>query len=244
MRVRATVAYDGTAYHGFQRQSIEREPTIQGELERALSRLTERAADVIGAGRTDAGVHASGQVIAFDIAWRHTLADLQRALNAVLPDDIAILDIAQAPNDFHPRYQAHSREYRYTIYNSNLRHPLHRLYALHVSDPLAAEAMRTAAGYLVGEHDFAAFGQATSGESTVRTMHRVEVGDQAPWITIDLEASGFLYRMVRSIVGTLIEVGRTRISIERFAEILHSRERAQAEATAAPHGLCLTRVNY
>jgi tRNA pseudouridine38-40 synthase len=244
VRVRATVAYDGTAYHGFQRQSIDREPTIQGELERALSRLTERAANVIGAGRTDAGVHAGGQVIAFDTGWRHTLADLHRALNAVLPDDVAVLDIAQASDDFHPRYQARSREYRYTIYNSKLRHPLHRLYALHVSDPLDAEAMRAAAGCLAGEHDFAAFGQATSGESTVRTLQRVEVGGRAPWIAIDLEANGFLYRMVRSIVGTLMEVGRARISVERFEEILNSRDRGRAEATAAPHGLCLTRVNY
>lgn len=244
MRVRATIAYDGTAYHGFQRQSIEREPTIQGELERAVSKVTESPATVIGAGRTDAGVHASGQVIAFDTEWRHTVADLHRALNAVIPDDIAVLDMAQAPDDFHPRYQARSREYRYTIYNSNLRHPLHRLYALHIPDPLNAERMRAAAECLAGEHDFAAFGQATSGESTVRTMYQVKIDGQVPWVTIELEANGFLYRMVRSIVGTLIEVGRGRISVERFVEILRSRERGQAEATAAPHGLCLTRVNY
>jgi len=244
VRVRATIAYDGTAYHGFQRQSAEREPTIQGELERAVSKVTESPVTVIGAGRTDAGVHASGQVVAFDAHWRHSLADLHRALDAVLPDDIGVLDARQAPDDFHPRYLARSREYRYTIYNSNLRHPLHRLYALHLSDPLNPETMRAAAECLVGEHDFAAFGQATSGESTVRTVYRVDVGDRPPWITIELEANGFLYRMVRSIVGALIEVGRGKISVERFVEILKSRERAQAEATAAPHGLCLTRVNY
>jgi tRNA pseudouridine38-40 synthase len=244
MRIRATIAYDGTAYHGFQRQSAEREPTIQGELERALSRMGAHSTTVLGAGRTDAGVHASGQVVAFDAEWRHALPDLHRALNAVLPDDIVVLDIAQAADGFHPRYQARSREYRYTIYNAAWRDPLCRLYALHVGDPIDLLAMQEAARHLIGEHDFAAFGQATTGDSTVRVVHRVEIGGDRPWVTTDLEANGFLYRMVRSIVGSLIEVGRGKISAGRFVEILHSRERGQAETTAPPHGLCLMRVNY
>ncbi|HEY4691205.1 MAG TPA: tRNA pseudouridine(38-40) synthase TruA [Anaerolineae bacterium] len=244
MRIRAVIAYDGTRCHGFQRQSPEREPTIQGELERALEKIAQRATTVLGAGRTDSGVHARGQVVAFDVEWRHLTADLQRALNAVLPDDIAVLDAAEAAPDFHPRYQARSREYRYTIYNSTLRHPLYRLYAHHVAEPLEVDTMRAAAACLVGQHDFAAFGQATTGESTVRTLARLEIGGERPWIEIDIEANGFLYRMVRSIVGTLIEVGRGRIAPARVAEILDSRDRAQAEATAPAHGLCLARVNY
>jgi tRNA pseudouridine38-40 synthase len=244
MRVHAVVAYDGTRYHGFQRQSPDREPTIQGEIERALKHIAGQPVGVLGAGRTDAGVHAGGQVIAFDIEWNHSPADLQRALNATLPSDIVVLDAAESAADFHPRYQARSREYRYTIYNSIQRHPLHRLYALHVSQPLDVEAMRSAAHYLVGELDFATFGQPTVGESTIRRMYRAEVNADLPWITIHLEANGFLYRMVRSIAGTLIEVGRGRISVEQFAEILKSRDRSQAEATVAPHGLCLTRVTY
>jgi tRNA pseudouridine38-40 synthase len=244
VRVRATVAYDGTAYHGFQRQAPEREPTIQGELERALARLTGQTPAVMGAGRTDAGVHAHGQVIAFDTEWRHGLADLHRALNANLADDIAVLEVAQAADDFHPRYRARSREYRYTIYNAALRHPLQRRYALHVPEPLDVAAMDIAARCLVGEHDFAAFGQATTGESTVRTLLRAAVAGAPPWVTVDLEANGFLYRMVRSIVGGLIEVGRGRITAQRFEAILASRDRGQAETTAAPHGLCLMRVNY
>ena len=244
MRVRATIAYDGTAYHGFQRQSPDREPTIQGELERALEQVTRQPTAILGAGRTDAGVHAGGQVIAFDTTWRHPLTDLHRALNAVVPDDIAAQDMSEAAASFHPRYDARSREYRYTIYQAPLRHPLHRRYALHVPDALAAEAMRAAARSLIGEHDFAAFGQATTGESTVRTLHRLEVRSDLPWITVDLEADGFLYRMVRSVVGTLLEVGRGRIPPERVAGILESRDRSQAEATAPPHGLCLMRVNY
>ncbi|MGH2593481.1 MAG: tRNA pseudouridine(38-40) synthase TruA, partial [Anaerolineae bacterium] len=232
MRLRAVVAYDGTLYHGFQRQSLEREPTIQGELERALEKISGRSTTVLGSGRTDSGVHARGQVIAFEVEWRHSPDDLQRAINAVLPGDIAVLDASIADADFHPRYQARSREYRYTIYNSRSRHPLHRFYALHVADPLDADAMRVASRCLIGEHDFAAFGQPTAGDSTVRFMHRVEIGGERPWIEIDLEANGFLYRMVRSMVGALIEVGRGRMPIERVAQILESRDRAQAPATA------------
>ena len=244
MRVCATLAYDGTAYHGFQRQSAEREPSIQGELERALARILAQATGLVGAGRTDAGVHAAGQVVAFDTGWQHSLDELQRALNAVLPRDIAVLALRQAADDFHPRYQAHSREYRYTIYNAPVRHPLHQRYALHVPEPLDIVAMRTAAECLVGEHDFAAFGQATTGESTVRHVYRASVAGESPWVRVELEANGFLYRMVRSLVGTLIEVGRARLSVARFAEILRSRDRGQAEATAAAQGLCLMRVNY
>ena len=244
MRLRAVVAYDGTLYHGFQRQSLEREPTIQGELERALAKISGRSTTVLGSGRTDSGVHARGQVIAFEVEWRHSPDDLQRAINAVLASDIAVLDVSIADADFHPRYQARSREYRYTIYNSRSRHPLHRFYALHAADPLDADAMRAASRCLIGEHDFAAFGQPTAGDSTVRFMHRVEIGGERPWIEIDLEANGFLYRMVRSLVGTLIEVGRGRMPIERVAQILESRDRAQAPTTAPAHGLCLMRVNY
>jgi tRNA pseudouridine38-40 synthase len=183
-------------------------------------------------------------VIAFDIEWRHALEDLQRALNANLPADIAVLDLVEAAADFHPRFQARSRSYRYTIYNARLRHPLHRLYALHVPDELDAQAMRAATECLVGEHDFAAFGQPTVGESTVRVMQRATVTAHAPWITVDLEANGFLYRMARSIVGTLLEVGRGRMSREQFEQVLASRDRAQAATTAAAHGLCLTGVSY
>ena len=244
MRLRAVVAYEGTQYHGFQRQSPEREPTIQGELERSLVAVTGQATTVLGSGRTDAGVHASGQVIAFDVVWRHTPGDLQRALNATLPGDIAVLTLSPADDTFHPRYQARSREYRYTLYNTKVRHPLYRRQALHVPEPLDVATMRAAAGCLIGEHDFGAFGRPTAGDSTVRLMYRVEVASEPPWVTIDLEASGFLYRMVRSIVGVLVEVGRGRMPVGRVAQILAACDRSQAHTTAPPHGLCLVRVNY
>ena len=244
MRFRAVVAYDGTLYHGFQRQSPEREPSIQGELERALGKVIGRETTVLGSGRTDSGVHAQGQVIAFEAEWRHPVEALRRALNATLADAVAIREIAVADGDFHPRYQARSREYRYTIYNSSVRHPLYRLYALHVDEPLSVEAMQAASRPLLGEHDFAAFGRPTAGESTVRTMYRVEVGAHPPWVEIDLEANSFLYRMVRSIVGALLEIGRGRMPVDRVEQILKARDRSQALTTAPAHGLCLRRVVY
>lgn len=244
MRYRATVAYDGTGYHGFQRQAPEHEPTIQGELERALAKLGQPAVTVLGSGRTDAGVHATGQVIAFDADWRHAASALRRALNATLPGDMAVLDLNEATGDFHPRYHAVSREYVYTIYNAPTRHPLQRLYALHVAELLDASVMNAAAAWLVGEHDFAAFGQPTAGEVTVRRMMRAECRAEPPLVRVELEASGFLYRMARSLVGTLLAVGRGTAKPEHLRDVLESRDRSRAEAVVPPHGLCLTRVSY
>ena len=243
MRLKAVIAYDGTDYHGFQRQSIEREPTIQGTLEGAL-RTIGQAVAVTGAGRTDAGVHASGQVIAFEVNWRHGLDDLQRALNAVLPDSIVVAELEQAAEQFHPRYDAVSREYRYSLYQSATRDPMKQRYALRVMPGLAIEAMQAASATLIGEHDFAAFGQPTVGESTIRSMYQADVRAVQDQITIELQANGFLYRMVRRIVGTLIAVGRGERSVAEFAAILHSADPSRAAATIAPNGLCLTKVNY
>ncbi len=243
MRIKAVLAYDGTDYHGFQRQSIERGPTIQGTLEGALKTIGQ-AATVLGAGRTDAGVHASGQVVAFDVNWRHGLGDLQRALNAVLPDSIAIPELEQAADDFHPRYDAVSREYQYSLYSSAVRDPLKQRFALQVLPNLTIEAMQAASAILIGEHDFAAFGQPTIGESTIRSMYRADVRAAHDQITIELQANGFLYRMVRRIVATLISVGREERSVADFADILRSADPSRAAATIAPNGLCLTKVNY
>jgi len=242
MRVRAVVAYDGTDYGGFQRQTNA--PSVQAVLEAALVQVTQEAVTVLAAGRTDAGVHAAGQVIAFDTAWRHGLDDLQRALNAVLPADIAVLDVAEAAPDFHPRYDARSRRYRYTIYNAPVRWPLARRYSLHVPMPLNVPALQQAAQCLVGEHDFAAFGQPPQGESTVRRVLAAEWGGEPPWLTFDIEANAFLYRMVRSIVGTMLMVGRGEMSVEEFAAVLASCDRSRAGPTAPPHGLCLMEVKY
>ena len=244
MRYRAIIAYDGTGYHGFQRQSPECEPTIQGEIERALARLEQPDVSVMGSGRTDAGVHAVGQVIAWDAEWRHGTLALLRALNATLPRDISVQSLTEAAPGFHPRYDAVSREYVYTIYNAPVRHPLWRLYALHVVEPLDVRAMDAAAATCIGEHDFAAFGLPTAGRVTVRRMMRATCRAEPPVVRVELESNGFLYRMARSIVGTLLAVGRGRLTPEQFQAVLESRDRSQAEAVVPPYGLCLTRVNY
>jgi tRNA pseudouridine38-40 synthase len=243
MRIKAVIAYDGTDYHGFQRQAIEREPTIQGTLESALSAIGQ-AGPVLGAGRTDAGVHASGQVIAFDVSWRHELSDLHRALNAVLPDSVAVLGLEPAADQFHPRYDALSREYRYNLYQSPVRDPLSNRYALHVQQALDVKRMQQACAALIGEHDFVSFGQPTVGESTTRTMQRTEVSVQGPHIGIVLQANGFLYRMVRRVVGTLLLVGRGELPVAGFIDILNSADPNRAGPAVAPSGLCLTKVNY
>ncbi len=242
MRVRAVVAYDGTDYGGFQRQANA--PTVQAALEAALVQVTRETVTVLAAGRTDAGVHAAGQVIAFDTAWRHGLDDLQRAFNAVLPADISVRKLEEVAPDFHPRYAARSRHYRYTVYQRRVRSPLARRYSLHVAAPLDVVAMQRAAWFLVGEHDFATFGRPPQGEATVRRVLRAEWGGEPPWLTFDIEANAFLYRMVRSIVGTLLLVGRGGMSVEEFRLALASCDRDRAGPTAPPHGLCLMEVKY
>ena len=242
MRVRAVVAYDGTDYSGLQRQANG--PTVQAALEAALARVSQEAITVLAAGRTDAGVHAAGQVIAFDTAWRHGLDDLHRALNAVLPADVAVQKVEQAAPDFHPRYDAHSRCYRYTVYNAPVRCPLTRRYSLHVTASLDVVAMQQAAQSLVGERDFATFGQPPQGKITVRRVLAAEWGGEMPRLTFDIEANAFLYRMVRSIVGTLLQVGRGGMDVEEFVAALASCDRSRAGPTAPPHGLCLMEVKY
>jgi tRNA pseudouridine38-40 synthase len=242
MRVKAVVAYDGTDFLGFQRQADGR--TVQGVVETALERVTEKRISVVGAGRTDTGVHAEGQVIAFDTEWRHSLPDLHRAMNAVLPQDVAVRELAQAATGFHPRYDALSRRYRYTVYNGLVRAPLARRTSLHVAQTLDLEAMKAASGLTVGEHDFAAFGRPTQGEVTVRQVMEAQWVADPPWFFFEIEANGFLFRMVRSIVGTLLEIGRGRLSTEQFQKILASRDRSLAGQTAPAQGLCLIQVNY
>ncbi len=242
MRVKAVVAYDGTGYGGFQRQ--KNAPSIQAELERVLEKLTGTSCRLLAAGRTDAGVHAEGQVIAFDTEWCHTPADLQRGMNALLPPQIAVLHLEATTATFHPRYAALRRWYRYTLYCAPVRHPFAARFSLHMAAPLDVEAMRTAAAYLVGRQDFAAFGSPIGRGNTVREVYRATWGDEAPWLYFDIEADAFLYRMVRMIVGTLLRVGRGELSPEAFGEILHTCRRDQAGPAAPAQGLCLRAVVY
>lgn len=242
MRVRATVAYDGTDYCGFQRQANG--STVQGTLEAALTRVTREKTSIVAAGRTDAGVHAAGQVVAFDTAWGHGLSALQRALNGVLPASVAARGIEEAAPSFHPRFDARSRRYRFTIHNERERDPLARLYSLHVATPLDLVKMRQAAQFLKGEHDFATFGQPPQGSVTVRRVLGIDWGGELPWVTFYIEANAFLYHMVRSIVGTLLWVGRGEMSVDGFRAALMSRDRSRSGPTARAHGLCLMAVTY
>lgn len=254
MRVRAAIAYDGTDYAGFQRQSDV--ATVQETIEVALAGVTQEQITIVAAGRTDAGVHALGQVVAFDTDWRHGVAQLHKAMNAVLPSDIAVFELEEADADFHPRFDARRRLYRYRVFNGTIQSPLTRRYSLHVPYSLDADRMHEAAALLVGEHDFATFGQPPQGRATVRRVFSAmwrEVFSFGPFdaesgsgvcLEFDIEANAFLYRMVRSVVGTLLEVGQGRMSVQMFKDVFKSGERGQAGKTVEPHGLCLMEVVY
>ncbi len=237
--------YDGTEFCGSQVQSRGR--TVQGELERALYRLTQQETRVILAGRTDAGVHASGQRANFHTTCSLPLPTIQRALNALLPADLAVTRVQEVPESFHARFTARRRTYRYAIYNAEVRSPLARRYAWHVPEPLDVTAMAAAARMLAGEHDFASFASAGSGRGprgTVRTVYRAECWREGPWVYFEITADAFLRGMVRNLVGQLCWVGLGRCSVEEFRAVWESRDRGRAAPPAPAHGLCLVRVEY
>jgi len=241
-RLAALVEYDGTEYAGFQVQRGAR--TIQQELEQALAVVSGQAVRVVPAGRTDAGVHALGQVLHLEVGWRHSLGDLQRAWNANLPGDIAVRALAPVPATFHARYSARSRVYRYQIDNEPVRRPLVARYAWHVDRPLNVGCMAQAASLLVGRHDLRTFGQAPQGENTVRTVLRAECRSQGALVCIEVEADAFLQHMMRRVVATLVAVGRRRLSVGEFGDIMQARDPRRAAGLAPPHGLCLMAVHY
>lgn len=242
LRYRATVEYDGCDFLGFQCQARGR--TVQGELEEAIQRVTQQQVRISAAGRTDAGVHAIGQVVAFSVEWRHALGDLQRALNAVLPADVAISECCVARPDFHPRYDALWRRYRYTVWNTPVRSPLLRRYAYHVAETLDVPAMRAASRHLIGRHDFAAFGTPTHGMSTIREVMQVDWLSESPRLIFEVTGNAFLRHMVRTLVGTLVQVGRGLRSTDDVAALLESGERAAAGPPVPAAGLCLIKVGY
>jgi tRNA pseudouridine38-40 synthase len=240
LRYRARVEYDGTDFAGFQIQRNAR--TVQGALETALARLSDGVRrPVDGAGRTDAGVHATGQVIAFDYEGRLAVPELEAAINGGLPPDVAIRDLRRAPSGFHPRRAARYREYRYTIWNGP-RSPTRERFALGVRAPLDVAAMERIGQAFVGRHDFSAFGAAVRDRSPVRTVHTIRVRRQGQLVTIDVRANAFLRGMVRRIVAVLLEVGRGRLNEEDVREALAARRPARNGAAAPARGLCLRRV--
>lgn len=241
---KSIVAYDGTEFEGFQRQAAPRR-TVQGELERALAGLGWREASLKAAGRTDSGVHARGQVIAYRLDWRHEPGELTRALNAHLPADVAVRETGPVADDFHPRFSAQGRRYRYHILLDAVRDPLQERFAWRVWPAPDLDAMRHAAELLLGPHDFGAFGSApmTAGH-TRREVRRAQWGRQGQRLWFEIEADAFLYHMVRRLVAAMIEVGWGRKSADDLGRALAQPDEPWQGLLAPPHGLVLEAVIY
>jgi tRNA pseudouridine38-40 synthase len=243
--IRLVVEYDGTGLCGWQRQANG--PTVQGHLEAALAKLLAHEVSVVGASRTDAGVHASGQVASFRTERPIPLHGIRRGLNSLLPDAVAIAEAAEAEDDFHPRFSATGKHYRYLLFTRADRSPRWRDRAWHHPGPLDLAAMRDAAAALIGEHDFAAFrASGCTATRTIRRIEDIEISDLQgeALVAIDVRGNAFLRNMVRIVVGTLVEVGEARRLARQVGEILASKDRTQAGLTAPPQGLELVSVRY
>lgn len=244
-RYRAQLAYDGTAYYGYQRQPSF--PTVQGRVEEALAKILGTPTTVYAAGRTDTGVHATGQVIAFDASWRHSADTLLHAVNSKLPDDIALQDIVQQ-SDFHPRFDALSRTYRYDVAVVHVRQPLLAKRAWQMQKALDEQVLNEAARAIIGEHDFAAFGKPPQGVNTVRhvfdSVWHVEANRHAVIYSYTVRATAFLHRMVRRLVGIQVAVGTGHTSLATMLDVLASRDLARNKWVAPPQGLTLVSVQY
>lgn len=243
MRVRLTIEYDGTCYSGWQLQAGE--DSIQARIEAVLGKIFGQKVRIHAAGRTDAGVHALGQVAAFDLPSAFDPVELRRALNALLPSDIAVIEARQVSERFDPRRDAYLRAYQYRILNRELRSAFDHRYSWHVREPLDVAGMQTAARLFLGEHDFAAFRSlGTEVKSTVRHIYLSQWQRQGEHLLYGVEASSFLRHMVRTMVATMAEVGRHRLSIAAVAELLRKGDRNQAPAAAPACGLFLLEVRY
>ena len=241
--VKLILEYDGSRYAGWQRQPDQ--PTIQDAVETALFQLTQQAVSVVGAGRTDSGVHALGQVASFRSNRDWTAREWTRGFNARLPPDIAVRAAAIVPDEFHARYAARGKLYEYRILNRPDRPTIDRAYLWHVHKPLDDKAMDQAARHLIGSHDFSSFeGSLTDNEDPVCHLQQLEVSRRGDLLQIEAYADRFLKHMVRAIVGTLVEIGLGTRAAASIADILASRDRTAAGRTAPAHGLFLVRVDY
>lgn len=242
-RIKLIVEYDGTDFYGFQRQPGLR--TVDQVLEKAIARVTGEEVRVLAAGRTDAGVHALGQVVVFDTCSVIPAQRFAPALNSWLPEDVQIVSSEECAPDFNPRHAALSKTYRYLIYRQKAGYTLWRRYAHFYDRPLDLEAMQAAARLVVGRHDFAAFMASGSAvKDTVREVYSFEVREEMPWLTMEINGNGFLYHMVRNLAGSLLEVGRGAVTVEEFADVLNSGDRSMAGPTAPAQGLYLVEVRY
>jgi tRNA pseudouridine38-40 synthase len=242
--IKLTIEYEGKSYLGWQVQP--KGPTVQGTIEEQLRRLTGEIIHLISSGRTDAGVHAIGQVAHFKTQHPMDCPTLRRALNSLLPADIMIREVEEVDQDFHARKDCKSKVYEYRVLNRNVRSVFLREYAWHISQPLDLGEMKKAAQRLIGEHDFSSFRSVgTPTRTAVRNVIRAEwKRDREGLLTFEIEANGFLKQMVRAIVGTLVEVGKKKITPEDFGQILESKDRTKAGPTAPAHGLFLKEVKY
>lgn len=244
--IKLTIAYDGTNYHGFQEQRGTGLCTIQETLEQCLTRLAGERIQVVGAGRTDAGVHARGQVINFRNAnWPIPIERIHLALNGILPDDIVVLSAEEVLEEFHSRHSAKTKTYSYCILNDRIPSPFYRLYSYFMPVPLNIKAMEQAAAHLLGRHDFKCF-QASGAtvKSTVRTLYQADILKDGPLVKLVFTGDGFLYNMVRIMVGTIVQAGTGKIEPTQVIEILQACNRFKAGPTFPPQGLCMERVVY
>jgi len=255
MNLACGIEYDGTEYHGFQRQPEAHGLTVQGVLETAVVKISGEMSVIYGAGRTDAGVHASGQVVNFHTHSQMTPEVWQRALNAVLPNSVAVRWTKEVPDRFHARFSAKSRSYRYTVWNDIAPRPLLARYSYHRSLMLDMVQMQEACQFLLGRKDFGAFGRSPDEinpmrpgpHSCVRTMIEarcIRSEENACIIYYDFTANGFLTGMVRRMVGTLLLVGQGRLCLDEFANIVQRAQKTHPGSAAPAHGLCLVQVEY
>lgn len=243
MRVKLIVAYDGTNYHGYQSQVNG--VAVQDVLEDAIEHLFGKRIRTMGASRTDAGVHALGNVVCFDVDSRIDPTKISFALNARLPDDIRIMDSCEVPESFHPRFQDTVKTYQYHVINRKFPDPLTRNTEMHYYYPLDAEKMDAAAKMLIGEHDFASFAASGfSSKTTVRTIYDAHVTRDGDRVTFEITGNGFLYNMVRIIAGTLLEIGGGKYPPEHMEKVLEAKNRSAAGPTAIARGLVLCEIRY
>jgi tRNA pseudouridine38-40 synthase len=242
-RIKLVIEYDGSNYHGFQRQ--DNAHTVQAEIEKQLLKLCGEEISISAAGRTDAGVHARGQVIVFTTVSTIPPARWSLALNSFLPDDIRVLSSSEVSADFQPQFHSISKRYAYYIYRYKPAAIFYRKYALCNADTLDTAAMSQACQFIEGRHDFSAFcASGSSAKTFERTVLQCSIKEAGPWLRLDIEANGFLYNMVRIIMGTLLEVGRKRIAPEEIVDVIESKDRTKAGPTVPPQGLYLMSVNY
>lgn len=244
MNVKLTIQYDGTRYDGWQRQG-NTDNTLQGRLEGVLSRMVGKPVEIQGAGRTDAGVHARGQVASVHLPEGYTPQEVQNYLNRYLPEDVAVVDVVEMGERFHARLSATGKEYRYHIRMGSVPNVFARKYQYRVEEPLDLAAMERAAGYLTGKHDFRSFcGNRRFKKSTVREVFHIGVEVCGSDLTLIYRGDGFLYNMVRILTGTLLEVGLGQRTPESMVDVLEARERTAAGKTAPAQGLVLQEVYY